>query len=119
LLHKGLLEADEGNYREAIPLFEQIVKADPKMALANLQLGRAWNSLGDYDKAVPWLQKAVELTPESAEAHYELGAALGEMVTTWDLQSRWKPRLLKILVRTRCTSTWVPPTRKSTGLPTP
>jgi choline-sulfatase len=79
LLHQGLLEADEGNYREAIPLFEQIVKADPKMALANLQLGRAWNSVGDYDKAVPWLQKAVELTPDSAEAHYELGAALGEM----------------------------------------
>ena len=79
LLHQGLLEADEGNYRDAIPLFEQIVKADPKMALANLQLGRAWNSLGEYDKAVPWLQKAVELTPDSAEAHYELGAALGEM----------------------------------------
>jgi choline-sulfatase len=79
LLHQGLLEADDGNYREAIPLFEQILKADPKMALANLQLGRAWNSMGEYDKAVPWLQKAVELTPESAEAHYELGAALGEM----------------------------------------
>jgi len=78
-LHQGLLDAEEGNYREAIPLFEQILKADPKVALANLQLGRAWNSLGEYDKAVPWLQKAVELTPDSAEAHYELGAALGEM----------------------------------------
>ena len=78
-LHQGLLDAEEGNYREAIPLFEQILRADPKVALANLQLGRAWNSLGDYDKAVPWLQKAVELTPDSAEAHYELGAALGEM----------------------------------------
>jgi choline-sulfatase len=79
LLHQGLLKADEGNYQDAVPLFEQIVKADPRMALAILQLGRAWNSLGDYGKAVPWLQKAVELTPGSAEAHYELGAALGEM----------------------------------------
>jgi choline-sulfatase len=79
LLHQGLLEADEQNYREAIPLFEQILKAEPKIALANLQLGRAWNSLGDYGKALPWLQKAVELTPQSVEAHYELGAALGEL----------------------------------------
>ncbi len=79
LLHQGLLEADEENYREAIPLFEQILKADPKIALANLQLGRAWNSLGDYNKALPWLQRAVELTPQSVEAHYELGAAFGEM----------------------------------------
>jgi choline-sulfatase len=79
LLHRGLLEADEENYRDAIPLFEQIVKMDPKISVANLQLGRAWNSLGEYDKALPWLQKAVELTPQSVEAHYELGAALGEM----------------------------------------
>jgi len=79
LLHQGLLEADQENYRGAIPLFEQILKADPRIALANLQLGRAWNSLGEYSKALPWLQKAVELTPQSVEAHYELGAALGEM----------------------------------------
>ena len=79
LLHQALLEADEEHYREAIPLFEQILKAEPKIALANLQLGRAWNSLEEYSKALPWLQKAVELSPQSVEAHYELGAALGEM----------------------------------------
>jgi len=79
LLHQGLLDADEENFREAIPLFEQILQAEPKVALANLQLGRAWNSLGDYSKALPWLQKAVELAPQSVEAHYELGAALGEL----------------------------------------
>jgi len=78
LLHQALLEAEEEHYREAIPLFEQILKADPNIALANLQLGRAWNNLEEYSKAVPWLQKAVELTPQSAEAHYQLGAALGE-----------------------------------------
>ena len=77
-LHQGLLEADQEHYREAIPLFEQVLKAEPNIALANLQLGRALNSLEQYDKALPWLQKAIELTPQSAEAHYELGAALGE-----------------------------------------
>jgi tetratricopeptide (TPR) repeat protein len=79
LLHQALLESDEKNYSEAIPLFEQILKAEPKIALANLQLGRALNSLQDYSKALPWLQRAVELSPQSVEAHYELGAALGEM----------------------------------------
>ncbi|HKT70156.1 MAG TPA: sulfatase-like hydrolase/transferase [Terriglobales bacterium] len=78
-LHKALLETEEQQYREAIPLLEQVLQAEPGIAIANLQLGRAWNSLGEYAKAVPWLQKAVELTPQSADAHYELGAALGEM----------------------------------------
>jgi arylsulfatase A-like enzyme/Flp pilus assembly protein TadD len=79
LLHQALLEADEEHYLEAIPLFERILQAEPKIALANLQLGRAWNSLEEYSKALPWLQKAVELSPQSVEAHYELGAALGEL----------------------------------------
>ena len=77
-LHKALLEADEQHYREAIPLFEQVLQAEPDIPIANLQLGRAWNSLGEYTKALPWLRKAVDLTPDSVEAHYELGAALGE-----------------------------------------
>lgn len=77
-LHQALLEADEQHYSEAIPLLEQVLKAQPDIAIANLQLGRAWNSLGEYAKAMPWLQKAVELTPQSVEAHYELGAAMGE-----------------------------------------
>lgn len=76
-LHKALLQADEQKYQSAIPLFEQVLKAEPDIAIANLALGRAWNSLGEYDKAIPWLRKAVELTPQSVEAHYELGAALG------------------------------------------
>jgi choline-sulfatase len=77
LLHQALLEADEENYREAIPRLEQVLKAQPNIALANLQLGRAWNALEDYMQALPWLQKAVELTPQSVEAHYELAAAMG------------------------------------------
>jgi choline-sulfatase len=79
LLHQALLETEEEHYREAIPLFEQILKAEPNLPLANLQLGRAWNRLREYAKAIPWLQKAVALTPKSSEAHFELGAALGEI----------------------------------------
>jgi choline-sulfatase len=79
LLHQALLETEEEHYREAIPLFEQILKAEPNLPLANLQLGRAWNRLQEYAKATPYLQRAVALTPKSSEAHFELGGALGEI----------------------------------------
>jgi len=78
LLHQALLEMEDDHYREAIPELEQVVKEEPDMPLANLQLGRAWSGLENYEKALPWLRKAVELTPESGRAHFELGMALAE-----------------------------------------
>jgi choline-sulfatase len=78
-LHQALLQTDDEHYREAVPLLEQVLKADPNIALANLQLGRALNRLDNYAEAIPWLRKAVELTPQSADAHFELGSAFQEI----------------------------------------
>jgi choline-sulfatase len=78
LLHQALLAMDEDRYKEAIPQLQQLLKEEPNIALANLELGRAFNNLQDYPAAMPWLQKAVELMPDSGRAHYELGVALGE-----------------------------------------
>jgi choline-sulfatase len=78
LLHEGLLAMDDERYLDAIPQLQQVVKEQPSVGLANLELGRAWNSLGNYTEALPWLRKAVDITPESGRAHYELGVALAE-----------------------------------------
>jgi arylsulfatase A-like enzyme/tetratricopeptide (TPR) repeat protein len=78
LLHAALLAMEDDHYQEAIPQLEQVLKQEPLMPLANLELGRALSSVGNYDKALPWLRKAVELTPESGRAHVELGMAMAE-----------------------------------------
>ncbi len=78
LLHQALLAMDEGRNQDAIPQLQQVLKREPSLALAHLELGRAWNNMEDYTKALPWLQKAVVLIPESSRAHYELGVALAE-----------------------------------------
>ncbi|HLW87874.1 MAG TPA: sulfatase-like hydrolase/transferase [Terriglobales bacterium] len=78
LLHQGLLDVDDERYKAAIPRLQEVLKDQPNVGLANLELGRAWNALGNYPEALPWLRKAVELTPESGRAHYELGVALAE-----------------------------------------
>ncbi len=75
-MHLALLAIEDERYKDAIPELEAVLKSEPNMPLANLQLGRAWNSLETYDKAVPRLRKAVELSPESGRAHFELGMAL-------------------------------------------
>ena len=78
LFHQALLEMEDERYKDAIPKLEQVLKEEPDMPLANLQLGRAWSGLEYYEKALPWLRKAVELTPQSGRAHFELGMALAE-----------------------------------------
>jgi arylsulfatase A-like enzyme/Tfp pilus assembly protein PilF len=78
LLHHGLLAVDNEHYQEAVPPLERVLKEEPRLALANLELGRALNGLETYAQALPWLLKAVELNPQSGRAHYELGVALGE-----------------------------------------
>jgi len=77
-LHEALLSMEDNHFNDAIPRLEQVVKEEPTMPLANLELGRAWSSLGNYEKALPWLRKAVELNPESGRAHFELGMTLAE-----------------------------------------
>jgi len=77
-LHQGLLDMDDERYKDAIPQLQEVLKDQPNVGLANLELGRAYNGLGNYSEALPWLRKAVALTPESGRAHYELGVALAE-----------------------------------------
>jgi choline-sulfatase len=78
LLHQGLLDMDDERYKDAIPQLQAVLKEQPSIGLANLELGRAWNGLRNYPEALSWLQKAVELMPDSGRAHYELGVALAE-----------------------------------------
>lgn len=78
LMHHAVLATEEERYAEAVPLLQRVLKDEPMIALANLDLGRSLNSLGDFAQALPWLRKAVELAPNSGRAHYELGVALGE-----------------------------------------
>jgi arylsulfatase A-like enzyme/Flp pilus assembly protein TadD len=77
LLHHALLEVDDEDYQAAIPQLKRVVEVEPRLALANQELGRALNGVEKYAEAMPWLQKAVELNPQSGRAHFELGAALG------------------------------------------
>jgi tetratricopeptide (TPR) repeat protein len=73
------------NAREAIKLYEQAVKKDPKFALAYVELSRAWLSLGYSDPdgasnaeilppARAALVKALALNNKLTEAHLTLAA---------------------------------------------
>jgi choline-sulfatase len=78
-LHRALLAVEADKYNDAIVLLNEVVKDEPNLALANLELGSAYSQLGDYAAAIPWLTNAVKLSPDSGKANMELGKALVEM----------------------------------------
>lgn len=78
LLHDAMLDIEEANYPEAIPLLLRCLDTQPDMPVANMQYGIAQARLKHFDKAIAPLRKAVAVQPDSGMGHYELGLALFE-----------------------------------------
>src|SRR5262249_56532294 len=83
------------NWREAVKLYEEAVKKDPKFALAYVEMSRAWLSLGYSDadgmsneQIVPpakaALEKALELDENLAEAHLTLASICFSLEYNWE-----------------------------------
>lgn len=78
LFHDALLLMEDTRYQDAVPLFQRILKTEPEMPLAHIQLGTAYTWLKEYDKALPALRKATELRQDNLMVHYLLGLAMFE-----------------------------------------
>jgi arylsulfatase A-like enzyme/Tfp pilus assembly protein PilF len=76
LLYEALVEMENEQFREAVPVLEQVLKQEPNTPIASLQLGRAYMALRDYKKALTPLAALVDKKPDDAFARYELGCAL-------------------------------------------
>ena len=83
LLYEALVDMEQEQYPEAVPILEQVLKQEPNTPIALLQLGRAYMALKEYQKAVTPLRSLVEKKPDDAFAHYELGCALVK-IGNWD-----------------------------------
>ncbi len=83
LLYEALVDMEQEQYQEAVPILEQVLEHEPNTPIAFLQLGRAYMSLKEYQKAVTPLRSLVEKKPDDAFARYELGCALVK-TGNWD-----------------------------------
>jgi len=76
LLYGAMVDSENGRYKEAVPILEEVVKQEPNALTAYLLLGRDYVSLKEFQKAIAPLQRVVETTPDNSLARYELGCAL-------------------------------------------
>lgn len=64
------------DYESALPVLQDLLKAEPESAPLNYQLGDALLELKGPVAALPYLEKAVKLAPQVMEARASLGRAL-------------------------------------------
>lgn len=95
------------NGRQAIKLYSEAVKADPKLARAYVGMARAWLTLSysnpggasDAETMPPMraaLRKAIEIAPDLAEAHQLSAAVAYNLDYDWPTAEREYQRVLEL-----------------------
>jgi tetratricopeptide (TPR) repeat protein len=77
-LQRGIVLAQERDFKKAEEVFEQAVTLHPRDARALTALGQVQEQLGQLPESIETFNKVIELDPLSAEAHENLGIALGD-----------------------------------------
>ncbi|NGZ59260.1 MAG: hypothetical protein CV081_01990, partial [Nitrospira sp. LK265] len=81
LFRKGQKLAASGQYRDAIPYYDQAIAVNPRYSKAYSDRGRCLARLGQLEKGLQDLDKAVQLAPHDASPYYyraELRADAGD-----------------------------------------
>lgn len=71
-LNRGRIMVIKGQFSDAIPLLEGVVKSEPENALAHYQLGVALNATGDLGRSEQEWREAAELAPQLDDAQIAL-----------------------------------------------
>lgn len=75
----GLLATREGRTAEAIPYFEEALRANPDHLIALTNLGNAYRQEKQWEQAKTVLAHAVEVWPDDPEANYGLGMVYAQL----------------------------------------
>ena len=76
LYEQGCVLLTQGQYADAIAIFETAIASNPQSARLHVGLGKARGHLGQVEPAAEALRTAIRLAPDDCEAHTNLGALL-------------------------------------------
>lgn len=79
---------NEGNYAEAKPALEKLLKRNPRNGNLNYWYGACCHETGETEKGIPYLQTAAER--KVREANYRLAVCLSELYRFEEAQAYWE-----------------------------
>lgn len=74
----GIIEVRQGNFDEAVRLFQLALEEQPDDALAAYNLGLALLKKGARQEGIDWLARSVEMDPDFRNGHFNLAMMLAE-----------------------------------------
>jgi tetratricopeptide (TPR) repeat protein len=74
----ALALVDEGKLTEAIDLFNQTLRENPRYGLGHYNLGSVFQSQGRIEEAMEQYRQAIQLQPDLSQPHYNLGCILAD-----------------------------------------
>jgi predicted O-linked N-acetylglucosamine transferase (SPINDLY family) len=69
----GVALIQQSRPQDALPVFMEAARRDPKSAAANNNVANVLGDLGRHEEALAYLQKVIEAEPQHADAHHNLG----------------------------------------------
>ena len=76
LFEQGMKKYENKKYKEAVQLFSQSVRKNPKNHAAYLYLGRCYQNMKKYNEAYRYYSQAIKTNSNYAEAYFERGKLL-------------------------------------------
>ncbi len=80
----------QGNARDAITHYEEVLRIHPDDAQTHGNLGAALVKLGRPQEAIQHCEEAIRLKPDDPEAHYNLGIALRQADRLQEAMEQWE-----------------------------
>lgn len=102
-IQEGDLLMNKSKYEDAIRLYDQALKVDPRSVEALNGKGLAFNKLVRYEDAISWFDSALKIKPTSAQILNNMGVSLAnldrfeEAITWFDKALRVNPNFVDAL----------------------
>ena len=102
-IQEGNLLINKSKYDDAIKLYDQVLKIDPRSVEALNGKGLAFNKLGRYEDAISWFDNALEIDPTYPQVLNNKGISLAnldrfeEAITMFDKAIKIDPNFVDAL----------------------
>jgi len=102
-IQEGNLLINKSRYDDAIKLYDQVLKIDPRSVEALNGKGLAFNKLGRYEDAITWFDNSLKIEPNSAQVLNNKGISLAnldrfeEAITMFDKAIKIDPNFVDAL----------------------